>query len=364
MQATRGRPKAPLSVSAEDQQVLERWMRRRKTAQGLAIRSRIVLRCASAVSNTQVAEELRITNATVGKWRSRYVTRGLAGLLDEPRSGAPRAISDDQVEAVVVKTLESSPRNATHWSSRSLAADSGLSHASVQRIWRAFGLQPHRTDTFKLSTDPQLIEKVRDIVGLYLNPPERALVLCVDEKSQIQALDRTQPLLPMRPGQVARHTHDYRRHGTTSLFAALDIATGRVIGELHRRHRSLEFRRFLARIEREVPADLDVHLVLDNYGTHKTPTIQRWLLQHPRYHVHFTPTYSSWINQLERWFADLTTKQIRRSAHRSTRALEDSIRLYLATYNHDPHPFIWVKTADDILASIERFCLRISEPGH
>jgi transposase len=245
-----------------------------------------------------------------------------------------------------------------------MAASSGLSHPTVQRIWRAFGLQPHRSDTFKLSTDPQLIEKVRDIVGLYLNPPQRALVLCVDEKSQIQALDRTQPLLPMRPGQVERHTHDYRRHGTTSLFAALDIATGKVIGELHRRHRSAEFRRFLDHIDREVPEDLDVHLILDNYGTHRTPLIQRWLVQRPRFHVHFTPTYSSWINQVERWFADLTNKQIRRGAHRSTRALEDAIRLYLATYNHDPRPFIWVKTADEILASIERFCLRISVPGH
>ena len=364
MHSTRGRPKAPLQVSAEDRQTLERWMRRRKTAQGLALRSRIVLRSASGVSNTQVAEELRVTNATVGKWRSRYIERGLAGLLDEPRSGAPRTVGDDQVEAVVVKTLESSPRDATHWSSRSMAASSGLSHPTVQRIWRAFGLQPHRSDTFKLSTDPQLIEKVRDIVGLYLNPPQGALVLCVDEKSQIQALDRTQPLLPMRPGQVERHTHDYRRHGTTSLFAALDIATGKVIGELHRRHRSAEFRRFLDRIDREVPEDLDVHLVLDNYGTHKTPLIQRWLLQRPRFHVHFTPTYSSWINQVERWFADLTNKQLRRGAHRSTRALEDAIRLYLATYNDDPRPFIWVKTADEILASIERFCLRISVPGH
>jgi len=364
MQSTRGRPKAPLHVNVDDRQTLERWMRRRKTAQGLALRSRIVLRSASGVSNTQVADELGVTNATVGKWRSRYIAQGLAGLLDEPRSGAPRAISDDQVEAVVVNTLESSPRNATHWSSRALAESSGLSHTTVQRIWRAFGLQPHRTDSFKLSTDPQLIEKVRDIVGLYLNPPERALVLCVDEKSQIQALDRSQPLLPMRPGQVERHTHDYRRHGTTSLFAALDVATGKVIGELHRRHRSLEFRRFLDRIEREVPGDLDVHLVLDNYGTHKTPTIRRWLLQRPRFHVHYTPTYSSWINQVERWFADLPNRQIRRGAHRSTRALEDAIRLYLATYNDDPRPFIWVKTADDILASIERFCLRISVPVH
>jgi len=328
------------------------------------VRSRIVLRCASGVTNTQVAEELRVTNATVGKWRSRFISRGIAGLLDEPRSGAPRSISDDRVEAVVVKTLESTPRNATHWSTRSMAETSGLSHTSVQRIWRAFGLQPHRSGSCKLSTDPQLIEKVRDIVGLYLNPPDTALVLCVDEKTQIQALDRSQPVLPMRPGQAERHTPDYRRYGTTSLFAALDVATGRVIGQVHRRHRAVEFRAFLDRIDHEVPEALGVHLVLDNLSTHKTPAIQRWLLQRPRFHVHFTPTYSSWINQVERWFAELTRRQLRRGAHRSTRALEDAIRLYLATYNDDARPFVWVKTADEILASIERFCLRTSGTGH
>ncbi len=364
MQAIRGRPKAALSIPVEDQHTLERWMRRRKTAQGLALRSRIVLRCASGMSNTQVAEELRVTNATVGKWRSRYVARGLAGLLDEPRSGAPRAISDDQVEAIVVKTLESSPRDATHWSSRSLAATSGLSHASVQRIWRAFGLQPHRTDTFKLSTDPQLIEKVRDIVGLYLNPPERALVLCVDEKSQIQALDRTQPLLPMRPGQVERRSHDYVRHGTTSLFAALDAKSGKIIGQLHRRHRAIEFRKFLAAIDAAVPADLEVHLILDNYGTHKTPMIHRWLARRPRFHLHFTPTSSSWLNLVERWFAMLTDKQIKRGAHRSTHALEAAIIAYIALSNTAPKPLVWTKSADEILASVARFCHRISGTGH
>jgi len=364
MRRTRGRPKAPLTVTPEDRQTLERWTRRRRTAQGLAVRSRIVLRCASGVTNTQVAEELRVTNATVGKWRSRFITRGIAGLLDEPRSGAPRSISDDRVEAVVVKTLESTPRNATHWSTRSMAETSGLSHTSVQRIWQAFGLQPHRSESFKLSTDPQLIEKVRDIVGLYLNPPDTALVLCVDEKTQIQALDRSQPVLPMRLGQAERHTHDYRRYGTTSLFAALDVATGRVIGQVHRRHRAVEFRAFLDRIDHEVPEELDVHLVLDNLSTHKTPAIKRWLLQRPRFHVHFTPTYSSWINQVERWFAELTRRQLRRSAHRSTRALEDAIRLYLAVNNENPKPFTWVKTADEILASIERFCLRTSGTGH
>jgi transposase len=364
MERTRGRPKAALVVSAEDRETLERWTRRRSTAQALALRSRIVLGCSTGMSNTDVAEELHVTNATVGRWRSRFVARGPAGLLDEPRSGAPRRISDAQVEEVVVKTLESTPRDATHWTTRGMAKAVGLSDTTVLRIWRAFGLQPHRSDTFKLSTDPQLVEKVRDIVGLYLNPPEGAIVLCTDEKSQIQALDRTQPILPMRPGLPELRTHDYRRHGTTSLFAALDVATGKVIGATHRRHRSAEFRSFLDRIDREVPAELDVHLVLDNYATHKTQLIHRWLLQHPRFHLHFTPTYSSWINQVERWFATLTDKQIRRGTHRSTRALEDAIRLYLSVYNEDPKPFAWVKSADQILASIARFCLNISEAGH
>ena len=328
------------------------------------MRAEIVLRCGSGRCNSQVARELRTTNATVGKWRARFVAEGVAGLLDEPRSGAPRRISDDQVEAVIVKTLESTPRDATHWSVRSMAAATGMTRQSVHRIWRAFGLQPHRTETFKLSTDPQLIEKVRDIVGLYLNPPERALVLCADEKSQIQALDRTQPTLPMRPGQAERRTHDYKRHGTTSLFAALDVATGRVIGELHRRHRSTEFRKFLDRIDAEVSADLEVHLILDNYGTHKTPLIQRWLLRHTRFHLHFTPTCSSWINQVERWFAELTEKRIRRGSHRSTRALEDAIRLYLTDHNANPKPFVWVKSADHIIDSIARFALRTSGTGH
>ena len=360
----RGRPLTELVVTAEDRAALERWTARRKTAQALALRSRIILRSSRGCSNSQVAAELHITNATVGKWRSRFVAKGLAGLLDEPRCGAPRQISDEQVEEIVVKTLESTPRDATHWGTRSMAAASGISRPTVNRIWRAFGLQPHRSESFKLSTDPQLVEKVRDIVGLYLNPPERALVLCADEKSQIQALDRTQPVLPMRPGQAERRTHDYRRHGTTSLFAALDVASGRVIGETHRRHRSIEFRKFLDLIDNEVPANLDIHLVLDNYGTHKTPATQRWLLRHPRFHLHFTPTYSSWINQVERWFANLTEKQIRRGIHRSTRALEDAIRLYVKLNNENPKPFVWLKTADEILASIARFCLRTSETGH
>ncbi len=361
----RGRPHhTMLVVSPEDRAELLRWTKRRKSSHGLAQRADIVLRCAEGGANRQVAAELRLANNTVGKWRTRFIQRGLAGLLDEPRCGAPRTISDDQVESVVTATLETMPQDATHWSTRSLALQSGISYASVRRIWHAFGLQPHRVESFKLSTDPQFIAKVRDIVGLYLNPPEKALVLCVDEKSQIQALDRTQPILPMAPGMAERRTHDYRRHGTTSLFAALDVATGKVIGETHRRHRSSEFKSFLDRIDREVPNDLEVHIVVDNYGTHKTPLIRRWLLRHPRFHVHYTPTYSSWINQVERWFSLLTEKQLRRGTHKSTRQLEDAVRLYLATCNETAKPFVWTKTADDILASIARFCQRTSVPGH
>ena len=361
----RGRPhKAVLTVAGEDHEVLRRWTTRPRSSNGLAQRARIVLRCGEGAASREVARELRVTEQTVGKWRKRYIERGVAGLLDEPRPGAPRRVSDDQVEEVVTATLETMPRGATHWSTRSMAERSGLSHTTVRQIWNAFGLQPHRVETFKLSNDPQFIEKVRDIVGLYLHPPEAALVLCVDEKSQIQALDRTQPILPMAPGLAERRTHDYRRHGITSLFAAFDVATGAVIGETHRQHRSAEFKSFLDRIDSETPADLDVHLVMDNYGTHKTPLIHRWLLRHPRFHVHFTPTYSSWINQVERWFGLLTERQIRRGTHRSVRQLEDAIRLYLAVYNENPRPFTWVKTADEILESVRRFCLRTSLPGH
>lgn len=356
----RGRPKAVLTVSEEDRETMLRWSRRPKSSNSLAQRARIVLRCSEGASNSAVAQELGVTDQTVGKWRARYVARGLEGLLDEPRCGAPRTISDQQVEEVVIRTLESTPKDATHWSTRSMAKASGLSNHSVARIWHAFGLQPHRVETFKLSNDPQFIEKVRDIVGLYLNPPHHALVLCVDEKSQIQALDRTQPVLPLAAGMPERRTHDYLRHGTTSLFAALNTATGEVIGQLHRRHRSAEFLRFLKRIEAEVPADLEVHLIMDNSSTHKTPLVCEWLARRPRFHVHFTPTYSSWINQVERWFAALTQKQLRRGTHRSTHELETAIKLYLATYNTDPKPFIWVKTADQILDSVRRFCLRTS----
>ncbi|MBL8450677.1 MAG: IS630 family transposase [Dechloromonas sp.] len=358
-----GRAKAIVLNDAEREQ-LEAWARRRKTAQALALRSRIVLECATGMDSKVVAQRVSVSQQTVSKWRNRFATDRLDGLLDAPRTGAPRTIDDVRVDAVIARTLESIPKNATHWSTRTMAREMGLSQSAVSRIWRAFGLQPHRQETFKLSTDPLFVEKVRDIVGLYLDPPVKAMVLCVDEKSQIQALDRTQPILPLAPGIPERRTHDYMRHGTTTLFAALDIANGDVIGELHRRHRSTEFLKFLRTIETSVPADLDVHLVMDNYGTHKTPSVKHWFARHPRFHVHFTPTSASWINQVERWFATLTEKQIRRGTHRSTRELERAIRDYLQHYNADPKPFVWTKSADAILASIERFCLRISDSGH
>jgi transposase len=318
----------------------------------------VVLGGAEGLDNKAVAKKLRCSLGMVGKWRSRFLEARLEGLYDEPRPGAPRKISDDQVEKVVIRTLESTPRGQTHWSTRGLAKASGLSRMTISRIWHAFGLQPHRADTFKLSPDPQLIEKVRDIVGLYMNPPEHALVFCVDEKSQIQALDRTQPLLPLRPGQVERGTHDYKRHGTTSLFAALEVKTSRVIGQLHRRHRSREFRQFLGAIEAQVPADLDVHLIADNYGTHKTAVIRKWFAKRPRFHVHFTPTYGSWINLVERWFAELTNKRIRRGAFRSVKELESAIREYISVHNEGPKPFVWTRTADQILDSIARYAQR------
>jgi transposase len=347
-----------------EREQLERWARRRKTSQSLAQRSRIILLCAAGRNNKEVAAIERVTQQTVGKWRSRFLRHRIDGLLDEPRVGAPRTIQDADVERVLTMTLESKPRNATHWTTRSMAKASGLSQSAISRIWRAFALQPHRTETFKLSTDAQFIEKVRDIVGLYLNPPERALVLCVDEKSQIQALDRTQPVLPMRPGQAERRTHDYARYGTTSLFAALDVATGKVIGECHRRHRSIEFRHFLDTIEANVPDDLDIHLVLDNYGTHKTEAIKRWLAKRPRFIVHFTPTSASWLNLVERFFAGLTEQQLRRGTHRSTVQLETAIKNYLRLHNEDPRPFVWRKSADEILESLGRFCQRTSDSGH
>jgi transposase len=347
---------ASLTLSDDERAELKSLTMRRKTAQALALRARIVLTCAEGGQNKEVAAKLGLDRQTVGKWRRRFMEQRVAGLHDEPRSGAPRTIDDARIEAVIVRTLESCPENATHWSSRDMAKTSGLSVSTVQRIWRAFGLQPHRMETFKLSTDPNFVAKVRDVVGLYVSPPEHAIVLCVDEKSQIQALDRSQPMLPMRPGQPARRSHDYKRHGTTSLFAALDIATGRVIGRCYGRHRAAEFRKFLDEIEAAVPRELDVHLVMDNYVTHKTPMIRRWLAKRPRWHVHLTPTGSSWLNQVERFFALITDKKIRRGIHRSVAALRADIASFIERHNADPKPFRWTKSADDILASIERFC--------
>ena len=359
-----GRPIPPLSLSDDERETLKQWTRRPKTSQALAQRARIILACAAGESNTTVSERLRVTKQTIGKWRTRFLNKGLDGLLDEPRPGTPRRLSDVEVERVLTMTLESTPKHATHWSNRSLAAACGLSRSSVQRVWRAFALAPHRSESFKLSRDPLFIDKVRDIVGLYLDPPDKALVLCVDEKSQIQALDRSQPILPMRPGQAERRAHDYKRNGTTSLFAALDTKTGKIIGQLHRRHRSLEFRKFLDKIDAEVPSGFDVHLILDNYGTHKTVTIQRWLLKRPRFHLHFTPTSASWLNLVERWFGLLTEQQLRRGVFRNTRSLETTIRKYIDIHNEAPKPFIWTKTADEILASVARFCQRTLESGH
>lgn len=335
----RGRPLPELTLTVEESNRLVEWTRRRKTSQALAMRARIVLACAQGAANSGVARQLRVAKQTVGKWRSRFVERRLDGLLDEPRPGAPRRIGDDIVEAVIAKTLNDRPADATHWSTRSLAKSHGLSHATVGRIWQAFRLQPHRQETFRLSTDALSVDKVRDIVGLYLNPPIKAVVLCVDEKSRIQALDRTQPILPMTPGLPERRTHDCLRHGTTTLFAALDVATGKVTGQLHRRHRAAEFLKFLAHLDGSIPGNTEVHVVMDGYGTHKTPAVKRW-------------------------FAEITRKQIRRGTHRSTWELEKAIRTYLATYNQNPRPFAWTKTADEILDSIKKFCLRISGTGH
>lgn len=347
-----------IELSDGERRELEGLARRRKTAQGLARRARIVLAAAEGLQNKAIVARLGIDANTVSKWRRRFAERRCAGLHDEPRSGAPRKIGDEAIAETIRKTLEETPPGATHWSLRSMARATGYAPSTIHRIWKAFALQPHRSETFKLSTDPLFVEKVRDIVGLYLAPPERALVLCVDEKSQIQALDRSQPLLPMRPGQPERRTHDYKRHGTTSLFAALDVATGKVIGKCYPRHRAREFLNFLRTIDANVPAGLDVHLVMDNYATHKTAAIRAWLAKRPHWHVHLTPTGASWINQVERFFADLTARQIRRGVHHSTEDLEAAIRAYIDTVNADPKPFRWTKSADDILATIQRFCLR------
>jgi transposase len=353
-----GRPKAAVSLSDEERRELESLARRARSAPALAQRARMVLACAAGHDNKMVARRVRATPATVGKWRGRFVEHRLAGLLDEPRPGAPRQITDVQIEDVIVRTLESTPRGATHWSTRDMAKATGLSAMTISRIWRAFGLQPHRTETFKLSPDPLLIEKVRDIVGLYLNPPTHAVVVCVDVKPQIQALDRTAPLLPLQPGQVERRTADYRRHGTTSLYAALDVKSGQVMGQTFSRQRAREFRSFLNRIDANVPEGLEVHIILDNASAHKSALVQRWLARQPRFHFHFTPTYSSWINLVERWFSALTTKQLRRSAHRSVRELIGAIHEFIDVHNETGKPYVWVKTADEILASIARFAQR------
>jgi transposase len=360
----RGPKLQPLVLTATETAQLTAWSRRPKTARALAERARIILASASGAPNLDVAAAVGVTFQTVGKWRQRFLAARLDGLLDTPRPGAPRSITDGDVERVIRQTLEARPADATHLRSRSMARATGVSQTAVMRIWHAYGLQPHREATFKLSTDPLFIDKVRDVVGLYLAPPERALVLCVDEKTQVQALDRTAPYLPLGPGQPARRTHDYVRHGTTSLFAALDVATGKVIAACHERHRAREFRQFLNTIDATVPPDLAIHLVLDNYATHKAPTIQRWLRQHPRYHLHFIPTSSSWLNQVETWFAVLTQRQLRRGVHRSVEELTDALLTYAATQNEHATPFRWTKSADDILQSIKRFCLRTSNSGH
>jgi transposase len=355
----------PIRLTDTDRETLLAWSRRPKTAQALAFRARIVLAASDpAHTNTAIAAELATTTMTVAKWRGRFAERGIEGLHDEPRPGAVRTITDTHVERVISTTLESTPENATHWSTRGLAAHLGMSQSAISRIWRAFGLQPHRSEVFKLSRDPRFIEKVRDVVGLYLAPPDHALVLCVDEKPQIQAIEGTTPVLSMRPGQPEQHSHDYIRHGTRDLFAALDVKAGTVIGELHHRHRSVEFRKFLDAVEKNTPPQLELHLILDNSSIHKTPLIHRWLLRHPRVHLHFTPTSASWLNLVECWFALLTTRRLARGAFRSTRALEQAITSYIASTNAEPKPFVWTKTADEILESVARYCQRTSDSHH
>ena len=359
-----GRPKTALSVTDAERAQLQSWAQRARSAQSLALRSKIILRCADGQLNTEVAAALGCSTMTVGKWRRRFIESGLDGLVDEPRPGAERTVTDEQVEQVIIDTLEATPKDATHWSRASMAKHSGLSKTTIGRIWAAFGLKPHLVDTFKLSTDPQFVAKVRDVVGLYLNPPEKAVVLCVDEKSGIQALNRSAPLLPMAPGAVQRRSFDYRRNGTADLFAALDIATGLVIHSIQNRHRAVEFKKFLNQIDAEVPTELDVHLVCDNLSTHKTPAINAWFAAHPRFHLHFTPTSSSWLNQVERWFGLLTDQQLRRGVHDSVDSLTADLETWIAGWNDNPRPFTWRKTADEILNRLRRYIERISGAAH
>jgi transposase len=353
-----GRPTERVCIAAEDKKELEQLARQKRRTRSVAFRAQIILKCGEGRSDSEVAGLLRTSNSTVGLWRKRFLARRVEGLFDEPRTGAPRQMDDAKIEEVVTKTLETTPEGATHWSTRLLAKKLQLSQSAVSRIWRAFGLKPHRSETFVLSKDPQLVQKVRDIVGLYLSPPVNALVLCVDEKSQIQALSRSQPILPLRPGQFERRTPDYFRHGTTTLFAALNLTTGKVLGQCFAKHRSQEFRKFLDLIEQSVPAELQVHLVLDNYATHKTDLIKRWLAKRPRYHLHFTPTHASWLNQIERWFGLLTQRQIKRGSHASVGALIYAIENFIRVHNQDPKPPRWQKTSDEILAAITRFASR------
>jgi len=359
--ARRGRPTVEITLSAEERTTLQRWVRRHSSSQALALRCRVVLACAEGRSNTEVAAEWRVHPTTVAKWRRRFALDRLDGLMDAPRPGAVRSIGDDVIEAIVVDTLEAAPHDATHWSTRALAAKHGLSHQTVAEIWRAFGLKPWREDSFKLSPDPELVEKIRDLVGLYMNPPVAAAVFAVDEKPQIQALDRTAPTLPMLPTTPARATHDYQRNGTCDLFAALEIATGKVLTDIRARHTSADFVAFLNKVNREVPETLDVHVILDNLATHKTPTVQRWLLRHRRFHFHFTPSYGSWMNLVERWFGALTTKKLKRSAHRNVKELIADIKAWVETWNNSPTPFVWHKTAEQILERLAGYCAAINQ---